>query len=105
MKPIYLKFPDEKTALDLLKPYAPVRPDGKLAEGEDKDGFSVVLLGALVSSKTELPIEGYHVNMLVPDSEIETLAEHQILPDTPSAVFGGFSPEELAAATKEIANG
>lgn len=101
MKPIYLRFPDEKLALESVRPYAPSRPDGTICEGEDFNGYSVSLLGYLQDKV------GYHVNMLVPDSDTELLKEYQVFPAEPNSIFGGFSPKELTVVItdKEIQNG
>lgn len=89
MKPIYLKFSSENEAMKVLYPYCHMDDAGKFLSGKDMEGYSVDIIGT-ISPATE-----FHVNMLVPDT-FDELSMFEVFPVSPSRVFGGFSPEDLA---------
>jgi len=69
MKAIYLKFPSEVDVSEYV--------------GRDVEGISVDVVGAIEG------VEGWHVNMLVPDT-FDMFAEFEIVPVSPRRVFGGW---------------
>lgn len=69
MKAIYLKFPSEVDMSEYV--------------GRDVEGISVDVVGAIEG------VEGWHVNMLVPDT-FDAFAEFEVVPTSPRRVFGGW---------------
>lgn len=69
MKAIYLKFPSEVDMSEYV--------------GRDVEGYSVDVVGTIEG------VEGWHVNMLVPD-DFSVFAEFEITPVSPRRVFGGW---------------
>lgn len=87
MRPIYLKFASESEwlALSADDKYAALTPVvlGQLAKPPVVEGAEPTV------------ITGCHVNML---GEIpKELEQYEVFPVTPSCVFGGWSPVEIAA--------
>jgi len=72
MKAIYLKFPDEVDLTAYLN--------------RDVDGYSVDVIGTIDG------VDGWHVNMLVPDDFTE-YSDYEIAPASPVRVFGGWEPQ------------
>jgi hypothetical protein len=69
MKAIYLKFPSEVDISEYV--------------GRDVEGISVDVIGVIEG------VEGWHVNMLVPDT-FDVFTEFEIIPTSPRRVFGGW---------------
>jgi hypothetical protein len=88
MKQIFLKFPDEKTGRAWLSDYFD-------EEGEPKDpvNYSIDVIGDINSISGEFPklivtkLDGWHVNMLVPD---DFTSKYQIQPTSPRRIFAGW---------------
>jgi hypothetical protein len=104
VKPIYLKFTSEDEAMKVLDPYCHMDDSGKFLAGKDTEGYSVDIIGTMYApavvdgdTVTSPPaaLDGFHVNMLVPD-DFDELSMFEVFPVSPSRVFGGFSPEDLA---------
>ena len=84
MKAIYLKFPSEVDVSEYV--------------GRDVEGISVDVIGTIYTSAVmdgdvvvspAVAKDGWHVNMLVPDT-FDVFAEFEVVPTSPRRVFGGW---------------
>ena len=87
MKQVFLKFPDDKTGTTFLADYL---KDGEVA---DPANYAIDVIGAISEISGEFPnltstkLDGWHVNMLVPD-DFTTI--YQVTPKTARRVFAGW---------------
>lgn len=96
MKQVFLKFPDEATANEFLSQY-------ETGEGEDKTlkdpaNYAVDVIGVIYELPVEpideenpappVALDGWHVNMLVPD---DFESGYEVEPTVPRRVFAGWN--------------
>ena len=102
MSPIYLKFPDEATALKVLRAIG--WHDGKQPTYHALDIRGTLYTRAVMVGKTVLvpasAKSGYHVNALV-ESVPKALVPYRVFPASPDVVFAGFHPDEIAARERK----
>lgn len=95
MIPFYFCFPDEKTAVDALKPVRDTNLD-VIGESWRNDGEYATLKGQRTVTKAPTKREGYFANWLGEKCppELEPYVTH---PASPFRVFSGWHPDEIKA--------
>ena len=89
MKAVYLKFASESLANQFLDNYSTIN-DGLRIPNE---GYSIDVIGIIYNLTVNgdevisTPIDGWHVNMLVPD-DFQSI--YQIQPTSPRRIFAGW---------------
>ena len=93
MKAIYLRFPDQQTAEQVLLGI------GWLVQGEAVlwANPNMDIIGTLYTREEKpVPLPGYHVNALVEETPPD-LEPYLVTPTLPYRVFAGWHPDEIAA--------
>lgn len=92
MKQVFLKFTNKQTGMDFIADYSTFDKEGNFIGGKDSEGYSVSIVGTIYAPSVNpedspVALEGWHVNMLVPD---DFHSIYEVFPVSPRQIFAGW---------------